>query len=826
MLKYCHMAASVFACLVFVVLMSASQVSAQDTEDSRLFLSGFNAYQQQDYTTAVASLNEVLQKYPDTPLRDMTLFWLARAHFKAGNQQEAARFMARFSREYPDNPLRQTAEEELQALAARYEQQYPAGSEPADVKAVAAEKERQQREEAERRRLAARAAEERAAREKAEAAQRAETERIARDKIAAEQATRLKAEREAAEHAEQARLQKAEEERLVRERQAREEAERQRLAVARAEKEREAAEKARLQKAEDDRLARERAERTALAKAEAGKKAEQQAATHKAAAAEQQRQALREKAIAEYKGILERYPDSPAAQTAVNRLKALGVTVAQPQPRGPVPTPPAADAQVLTLEVAQYAAFEFNPALPLPPVEVAKPTALPFEIVNRGNGRDSFYLASGFPKEFGVRFVAETAPEQSINQTPPLSPGEAFKGRMILTIPAATIDGLRMTYPIRAASQYTAEASQSREIALTASAPLLRAVVKTDKTHLTPGERTHYLVTVLNVGSAVARDVTLRINHPPQLDPLEPTAGGLRQEMKAALVLDGIQLKPGERRDVVIPFTVREDALAREELMVRADLINTPLQTRSSFLSNIAHVQPLSAVAVQVADSRITTIPGQVVRVPVTVVNRGNLRESFTIVADVPSSRSVAIYHDLNRDGSRQADEPEITAIGPLGPREEAALLLEITTPGSAQDGSEAGISISVAPQSGNGKPTLATSRMIFSRPVVQLAMKGRDGRLIPGELLTVELAVVNQGSNLARLVEVATTWPEQMELVATEAATQTASGGVTWRFTELGAGEKRLVKASFRIKPNTVVGTGLQLKSTLSYQDQLGNRY
>ncbi|WP_305733463.1 tetratricopeptide repeat protein [Trichlorobacter ammonificans] len=815
MLKYCRAAASVFACLVFVVLLSVSPVSAQDTEDSRLFLSGFNAYQQKDYATAVTSLNEVLQKYPDTPLRDMTLFWLARAHFKSGNQQEAARFMARFNREYPDNPLRQTAEEELQALAARYEQQYPAGSEPADTRAVAAaraaEQERLQREAAERQRLAAaKAAEEQAAREKAEAERRAAAERVAREKAAAEQA-----QREAAEKTEKARLQKVEEERLAREQQQRDEAERARILKA---------------KAEEERLARERAERIARTQAEAEKqaaeRAEQQAAAQKAAAAEHERQVLREKAIAEYKGILERYPDSPAARTAVNRLKALGVTVAQPQPRAAAPAPAVAGTQVLTLEVAQYAAFEFKPSLPLPPVEVAKPTVLPFEIVNRGNGRDSFFLASGFPTEFGVRFAAESAPDQSINQTPPLAPGETFRGRMILTVPAATIDGLRMTYPIQAASQYMAEASQSREIALTASAPLLRAVVKTDKTNLMPGERTQYRITVLNVGSAVARDVTLRISHPPQLEPQEPTAGGLRQEMKAALVLDGIQLKPGERRDVTIPFAVREDALAREELMVRADLINTPLQTRSAFLSNVAHVQPVSSVAVQVADSRITTIPGQVVRVPVTVTNRGNLRESFSVVADVPSSQKVTVYHDLNRDGSRQADEPEIAAIGPLGPREEAMLLLEITTPRSAQDGAEAGISVSVAPQSGSATPTVAASRMIFSRPVVQLAMKGRDGRLIPGELLTVELAVVNQGSNLARLVEVATTWPEQMELVATEAASQNATGGLTWRFTELGAGEKRLVKASFRVKPNTVVGTGLQLKSVLSYQDQLGNRY
>jgi len=513
----------------------------------------------------------------------------------------------------------------------------------------------------------------------------------------------------------------------------------------------------------------------------------------------------------------------------VNRLKALGVVVAQPAPAPAAvkPEQSSAGAQILTLEVAQYAAFEFNPSVPAAPVEVARPTEFPFEIINRGNGRDSFYLASGFPKEFGVRFAAESNPQQSINQTPPLAPGERFKGRIILTIPATTIDGLRMTHPLQAASQFMAEATQSREIAVVASAPLLRAVVKADKQQLMPGEKTQYHVTVLNVGSAVARDVTLRINHPPQLEPVTPLADGLRQEMKAALVLDGLQLKPGESRDLILPFQVREDALAREELMVRADLINTPLQTRSSFLSNVAYVLPRSDVAIRLAGNRIIAIPGQTVLLPATVVNRGNLREKFSIAAGVPASQKVTVYHDLNRDGSRQANEPEITMIGPMGPGEEAALLFEIKTPGSAQDGAEAGISVSVVPESAQGgKAAEASSRLVFSRPVVQLAMKGRDGRLIPGELLTVELSVVNRGSSLARSVEVATTWPEQMELVATESGTKTDSSGVTWRFAELGAGERRVVKASFRVKPTTAVGTGLQLKSVLNYQDQLGNRY
>jgi hypothetical protein len=111
---------------------------------------------------------------------------------------------------------------------------------------------------------------------------------------------------------------------------------------------------------------------------------------------------------------------------------------------------------------------------------------------------------------------------------------------------------------------------------------------------------------------------------------------------------------------------------------------------------------------------------------------------------------------------------------------------------------------------------------------VVQLALKGRGGLLAPGELLTVDLVVHNQGSNLAKGVVLQAAWPEQLELVAAEPAVepQAAGQGRAWQLNELGAGEKRVVKVSFRVKAGTGVGTGIQLKSELAYFDQLGNRY
>ncbi len=962
MLSFFRSVPAFLACLLLVTLISTTPLFAQDTEDSRMFLTGFNAFQQKSYPDAITKFEEVLQKYPESPLRDMTLFWLARSYHKAGNRPSAARYMAQFTREYPDNPLRNTVDDDLLVLAEQYRKDEGSTPQPAVVKPDAAqiarekaEQERIAQAKAEAERLAketadqeaaekarilkAKAEAERIAREKAEAerlaalkaeeerqrvtaeaerlaAQKAEAERLAAlqaeqekqraaaeaARIAREQAAKTEAEQLAAlkvqeeqlaqqkaakETAEKARLlrAKAEEERLAREkaeaeRLAREKAEAEQLAAQKAEAERLAALKAEQEKqraaaeaariaqeqaarAEADRLTRVKAEadRLAALKVEEEKLAtqkaqEQRRASEKAAAAaaaktereltaarkaeasqaaaettRQERAQLKEKAVAEYKGILERFPGTPAARTAEARLKAMGVAVALPT--GGAAQPAAALAsngvsQTLSLEVAQYAAFEFELQAPSVPVAVARRASIPFELHNRGNGQDRFYLGSGFPAEFNARFAAAASPEQIINQTPELAPGERFKGLLHLQLPPATLDGFRIAHPIKAASQFMAEASQSRVVSLTAAAPLLRAVIKASKTALLPGEKVEYTVTLLNIGSLTAEEVTLRLNFPAQYQPVAYESAGFRQEMQAALVKDGLTLKSGESRTFTVTYQLKEEALAKEELIVRADLVNNALETKTSFLSSAAVVLPVSELALRMAHEQLTAVPGQTIYLPVRLTNRGNRYEQISLTANPAALQKVTIYHDQNRDGLHQPGEPEVAAIGPLGPREEAALLLEVSTPRAALDGTVEKLILTATTEPGKQNAVAtAEARFTYSRPVLQLAMKGREGRMVPGELLTVDFDILNQGSNLARQVELEVTWPDQVELVtASQAAGQSQSGSSNWRFNELGAGEKRVVKASFRIKSGTSVGTGVQLKSRLTYQDQAGNRY
>ena len=153
--------------LGFMVVLSllATPAFPVEYQDSQIFITGFNAYQGKNYQGAIDNMSQVLQKYPDSPLRDMAIFWLARANYKAGHRKEAAQYMAQFYKEYPNSPLKNTVEPELAKLAAAYAkgEPLPAEAPPSGEKVVTA-----------------------SAAEAKEAAEKADAERLAAEKAFAE----------------------------------------------------------------------------------------------------------------------------------------------------------------------------------------------------------------------------------------------------------------------------------------------------------------------------------------------------------------------------------------------------------------------------------------------------------------------------------------------------------------------------------------------------------------------------------------------------------------------------------------------------------------
>jgi uncharacterized membrane protein len=836
------------ALLLLVALLVPAPAFSLDSVDSQIFISGFNAYQRKDYKSAIDNMSALLKKYPDTPLKDMAIFWLARANYKAGHQQEAAKYMAQFFREYPESPLKGTVEEGLVALAESYQKGEPvaqgaaekAAVDKAAAEKVAAEKATAEKTAAEKMaadRLAAeRAAAEKIAAEKRAAeraaAQKAAADRAAAEKLAAEKAAaeRVAAAKAAAEKAAAEKLaaQKAAVKRAAAERAAAEKAAAERLAAERLAAERAAAQKAAADRAAAQKLAAEKAaaQKVAAEKAAADKAAKERAALQEKLAKSSE---MRAKAVAAYKAVIDRYPGTAAAANASAKLRDIGVDypalMAGVAPAAPS-TPRQEVAQVFNLEVTQFADLDLRVGPTPETQEAGKQFSIPVEVVNKGNGTDRFALESGFPAEYGFHFAAAAAPDVAITTTPTLAVGETFHMLGVGTIPRSNIDGQKNSYPIKVASNFSKEVSQSKEIPLVTSAPLLRAVVKNDKAALRPGETVSYKISLLNIGTAAARGVTVRISYPPQYEPVG-LPEGFKQENKSALVLESLDLVSGGSRDVNLGFRLKDEALAEQELFIRAEVVNNFLDKRESFVSATSVVQKVSGVSARTTADRVVVIPGQVVSIPIIVTNTGNAREVYAIKGDVPANASYTFFDDLNRDGKRQVNEPIINHVGPLSPKEEAYVILEIATPTTAGDTAVAPVSVRFQPEESAARSTAVHLQLSYSRPILELAMAAKGGRLKPGEVSSLELDCTNTGTNMAKRVILQSILPGQLELVAADPGYSRADNGVfVWKFDELGAGEKRSIKMSYRVKPGIAVGTNMQLKNLLNYEDQIGNRY
>jgi outer membrane lipoprotein YfiO len=871
--RYFRLASSKTLIGVFLIaLFIASPAYSVDTKDSQIFITGFNAYLKRDYQTAIENLTSVLEKYPDTSLRDMAILWLSRSYFKAGNQKEAARYMAQFFKEYPDSPLKGTVEDELAELAAKYQRGEPVAAEQVAKAAAAppavvvapvtggAEKLPAPAQD-ETARLAA----EKAAGEKADlervAAAKAEADRKAAEKIVMEKA---EADRKASE---MVAMEKAEADRLAAEKAANEKTDLERVAAVKAEADRKASEKAAMEKAEADRKASEKAamekaeadrkasemaamekaeadrkasEKTAMEKAEADRKASEKAAMEKAeaersvvATAAKQKDletslSLRNQAISEYKAVVDSYPGSQAAANAINRLKELGIDYpAVVSAKAGSTAQTTESSSILSVEVDRLAVVEFTLAAEQQTVEIGKRFAVPFEVTNRGNSPDSFIFESGLPKEYKTIFVASAAPDKPLTKTPQLLPGERFNGMIQFEMPTMSIDGERKLFPVKVLSEADSLISQSRPIKLIAKAPILRAVIKSDVALVSPGERIPYKLVLLNVGSAAAKEVSLHVAFPPQYEPVDAAAAGFRPEGSNMLVMNGLQLTPGESREIAFTMQLKESALAREELFIHADMINTSLNRTDKFVSAAVAVKPVSGFTVQANTEKIIAGPGQTVSVLLSVANTGNVRDDFVIKPLPASSLSYAFYLDTNRDGIRQAGEPIVSHVGPLAPREVSNLILEITTSASEKDGTVVPLLITLDSQSDPSKKVSANLSLVYSRPVLNLTVAGKGGKIRPGEVSSFELSCVNVGSSMAKMVDIRSSLPEQLELVAANPVVAGRNDGeYFWKFDELGSGEKRKISVSYRIKPGIASGTSLALKNVIKYQDQAGNSY
>lgn len=215
---------------------------------------------------------------------------------------------------------------------------------------------------------------------------------------------------------------------------------------------------------------------------------------------------------------------------------------------------------------------------------------MPFEISNRGKSSEEFLLEVAAGSEYGALLAAAGKSDDTVSRIK-LAAGETFKGKVLFRMPADKVDGHRAAMTVKTVSSKYSDVVQTQNALVIASAPLVRAVAKLVKPKVAPGEELGYRVTVLNIGSLAAQDLTVRLQLPPQLDLVSVPEAKFRQEQNGTLVFRVEQLETGKLADISLNVKVRENSRAGQELRGQIEVINGQLQRKDIFTASASVVQ-------------------------------------------------------------------------------------------------------------------------------------------------------------------------------------------------------------------------------------------
>lgn len=246
----------------------------------------------------------------------------------------------------------------------------------------------------------------------------------------------------------------------------------------------------------------------------------------------------------------------------------------------------------IAAEKAAKAAIKLAIALPgdSTQFEVGKKELIPFEISNTGTGREEFLLTVSAPTEYAVALTAADKPGELMERVS-LAAGEKLKGTITARIPADKVDGFKTSFQVTAVSAKYSDVSFSKDTVVIASAPLVRAVAKPQKTKVNPGEPFRYRVTVLNAGSIAAQDLTVRVVLPAQMEFIDAAGTDFRRDADGALVFTLPSLETGRLAEFNLNVKVRDTAAEKQELRVQVEVVNNTLQLKSTIASSAAVVQ-------------------------------------------------------------------------------------------------------------------------------------------------------------------------------------------------------------------------------------------
>lgn len=215
---------------------------------------------------------------------------------------------------------------------------------------------------------------------------------------------------------------------------------------------------------------------------------------------------------------------------------------------------------------------------------------LPIEISNRGKNSEEYTVSVTTAKEYDAILTGANKPEENITQLK-LAGGETFKGSIAIRMPAEMVNGHRAPLTVKVVSAKFDDISFQKEATVISSAPLIRAVAKLAKQKVVSGEKLRYRVTVINVGSLPAKDLTVRLQLPPQIDFQGAPDVPFKQEPDGTLVFKVDQVDVGSLAEIGLDVKIRDNSVAGQELRGHVEVVNGSLQRKDIFTASASTVQ-------------------------------------------------------------------------------------------------------------------------------------------------------------------------------------------------------------------------------------------
>lgn len=300
----------------------------------------------------------------------------------------------------------------------------------------------------------------------------------------------------------------------------------------------------------------------------------------------------------------------------------------------------------------------------------------------------------------------------------------------------------------------------------------------------------------------VQADVYLQMPH--QTNLIGASDAGYRQE--ELIVWKDVSVFPGRLRKLTV--TVEVDPEARDELLLVAQVAaegEKATDTTRVEVEDDAEIASLAPFKITVTDGLKYAQPGEVLNYIVAVRNPVDEPREYDLRFQIPTDTRVEFVSGDDHSSNRQAITWMDQKIGPLGAREyEVSVRIDENAKEFFTVKTHASIGAAVSAD------TTTVHTGVLPNAIVATTTDGLDS-IVPGALVTYDIALQNPTHDLATEVDVQNALPNYLEFVdATEGGYWTGTN-VRWENLTVAPSGDRALRVTGRVRSDTPVGQTLR---------------